>query len=380
VTIRRAIGCMTGTSIDGIDCALVEIEGRALEMNARFMTGHSAPLGEIGTRVRALASGQAMTAHAIAARARELALLHIQAIEALLRKAAGGPPSGASASGPPASLVCVHGQTVFHAPPLSWQLLNPAPIAHALNVPVVFDLRAADLAAGGQGAPITPIADFVLFRDAKESRLVVNLGGYCNVTYIPAGPGGPHHLDAVRGRDLCACNQVIDAVARAALGAPFDEDGAAAARGQPDEVATRELVELLIGQVLKQRSLGSGDELSEWVERHRTRCRPEDLARSACTGVAGGIFAGIMKYPGPVDLILICGGGARNKVLWKEIARAARPVPIRNTSNAGIPGEYREAACFAVLGALCEDRVPITLPQVTGVRAPAPISGCWIRP
>ena len=112
-----------------------------------------------------------------------------------------------------ADLVVAHGQTVFHAPPASWQLLNAAPIARAVRAPVVFDLRQADLAAGGQGAPITPLADWIMLRahgPAAAGRAIVNLGGFCNVTILPSGAGP----EGVRGMDVCPCNHLLDGVAR----------------------------------------------------------------------------------------------------------------------------------------------------------------------
>jgi anhydro-N-acetylmuramic acid kinase len=172
VGTRRVVGCMTGTSLDGIDLALVEVTGTGLGMSARFARGLSAPLGPAADSLRALAAQEPMTAGQVARLSLQFAAAHAQALTDLL----GGERS---------DLVCIHGQTVFHAPPASWQLLNPFPIARAASAPVVYDLRQADLAAGGQGAPITPIADFVLFRHAQESRAVVNLGGFCNVTLLP---------------------------------------------------------------------------------------------------------------------------------------------------------------------------------------------------
>src|SRR6185436_14618647 len=123
-----------------------------------------------------------------------------------------------AAAGCRLDLIAAHGQTVFHAPPLSWQMLNPWPLVRDLQTSVVFDLRGADLAHGGQGAPITPLADWVLFRSNSRTRAVVNLGGFCNLTLLP--PGRP---DMVRGFDVCACNQLLDHIARGILQRPFDE-------------------------------------------------------------------------------------------------------------------------------------------------------------
>src|SRR5262245_35495304 len=155
MTTRRVIGCMTGTSLDGLDVALVEIEGNGLGMKARVKAWNSHKLGPAGPSLRTLAAQEPLMAGDIAQAMHDFAALHA---EACLE----------GAEGAPVDLVCVHGQTVFHKPPLSWQVMQPAPIARAMKCPVVYDLRAADLAAGGQGAPITPIADWVLFRDEEQ--------------------------------------------------------------------------------------------------------------------------------------------------------------------------------------------------------------------
>jgi 1,6-anhydro-N-acetylmuramate kinase len=211
---RRAIGCMTGTSIDSLDVALVEITGTGLAMTAHFVRGHTVSLGELAPRLRALAEQEPMTAGEIATLSREFALLHVEAVRALMRDE----PS-------PADLICVHGQTVYHKPPVSWQLLTPSIIAHEVGVPVVHDLRAADLAKGGQGAPITPIADWVFFGHLPGPLGIVNLGGFCNVTLLPGADATiaeSQELNAIKGMDVCACNQLLDAIARKLLNREYD--------------------------------------------------------------------------------------------------------------------------------------------------------------
>lgn len=365
-TSRRLIaGCMTGTSIDSLDAALVQIEGAGLGMRARVLRGLSRPLGPLASRLRALADQHPMTAGEIASLSREFSLLHADAIREL-------------AASDPLDLACIHGQTIFHAPPVSWQLLTPAPIARALNAPVVFDLRAADLAAGGQGAPITPLADWILFDTEFQTRTVVNLGGFCNITLLPgvpafAGPGGPAFaVERISGRDVCACNQLLDAIARRRLNSPYDESGKTASAGTVRDGPFSAFRELLIEQSRTGRSLGTGDELGTCIDRF-AEIAATDLARSAAEAIASVICDHAM------GTLILAGGGARNAALAAAI-RALSHAPVTTTDTFGIPIEFREAACFAILGALCQDRVPITLPQVTGVAHPAPISGAWVYP
>lgn len=309
-----------------------------------------------------------MTAGDIAAIARDFALFHAAAIERLLRE------SGTARER--VAFICVHGQTVFHAPPLSWQLFEPAPLAHALQIPVVCNLRQADLAAGGQGAPITPLADAVLFAHAGGPLAIVNLGGFANYTALPA-PRDAVEPDAIRGGDICACNQLLDAVARAALRQPYDADGHAALAGNVHDEAFEDLEGILRVQALSRRSLGTGDEVGDWLSRYRIHVAPNDLARTACEAIASVIVERLPAREG-LHRIIVAGGGVRNTALVRAIASAS-PAHVTTTHDHGVPIEFREAACFAVLGALCQDRVAITLPSVTGVTRP-PIAGQWCHP
>lgn len=364
--MRTAIGLMTGTSIDGIDAAAVRIDGHGLRARAAVTHHEHASLGDLAITLRALASGERMTASEIAAASLALGQVHAELASRV-----------AAQSGPP-DFAAAHGQTVFHAPPRSWQLLNPAPIAAALRRPVVYDLRAADLAAGGQGAPITPMADFIFFRDEAHPRAVVNLGGFCNVTLLPPRQGRADEawLSAVRGADVCACNHVLDAAARRALGKPYDESGAAAMRGASSEPAVRELAQSLEAQSRAGRSLGSGDEALAWVERHADRLSGADLLASAAKAVGESIARALTPFA--PALVLVAGGGAHNRALLGHVARAVG-AHVSPTDEYGVPVGAREAASMAVLGALCADGVPITLPAVTGVADPAPLAGAWIH-
>jgi len=347
---------MTGTSVDALDIAVLRIRHFGLQMHATLLATSTVPLGKLAAPLRRLANQEAMTAGDIAKLQRAFALLHLEALQPLHERHK-------------IQFVSVHGQTVYHAPPDSWQLFQPAPLAHGLGLPVVYDLRAADLANGGQGAPLTPLADFLLLRHGTEDRAVANLGGFCNVTRLPGG----QDIDRIVGADVCACNQVLDAVARAVLDAPCDRDGQAAMAGTPDEQATQALVSVLRRQAKAGRSLGTGDEAGAWVERHRA-VGPADLAASACAAVATVIAAAAAG----TERLVLAGGGVRNRRLVAELtARSTCPVVL--SDDLGMPAAYREAMAWAVLGALCQDRHHIALPQVTNADRTA-IAGVWCLP
>lgn len=387
--VRHVVGCMSGTSMDGIDAALVEVRGEGLAMSARYVRGASGPLGEGAGVLRRLAQGDACTAREISHAARELGLAHVAVIRKVMAEGGGQEVKEVDTGGTPVprdrvAFVCVHGQTVFHAPPLSWQVMNAAVIAREIGVPVVHDLRAMDLggvgAAGGQGAPITPIADRVVFRGAAgEVVCVVNLGGFANATVWREG----EDVERTRGFDICACNQVLDAVARERLGTAYDADGASAARGRVDEDACDRIGALLERQWREGRSLGTGDEARGFVLHDTGRLDAVDACATVASAIARVVAMAVDEAAGSgagARRIMLAGGGARNAALREAIAahaceRDARTV-VATTAEKGVPIEMREAVCFAVLGALCRDGVAITLPSVTHGAAGV-ISGSW---
>lgn len=373
--VRTVVGCMTGTSIDSIDAAVVRVEGAGLDLSARLEAFVSDPLGGIAGRLRSYAEGGALAAGEAAELARDFGARHAEVIRA-------------AAGDRPIDLIAVHGQTVFHRPPLTVQLVDPWPIAEAFGCRVVSDLRAADCVRGGQGAPITPLVDWVLLRVPDRTRVVVNLGGFCNLTVVPGGLG----LGAVRGFDVCACNQVLDGVARVSLGAPFDRDGAAALAGRVDDAALADLRAILTRQAGEGRSLGTGDEAAAWVGRSAGRLGRAAGPTTAAAGVSGVIGDAVERASadvghGPVD-VLLAGGGARNAALVRgieaRIAGSSGPagITVRELDREldGVDAASREAVAMGVLGALADDGVEITLPGVTGRRTGGrPLqAGSWI--
>jgi 1,6-anhydro-N-acetylmuramate kinase len=386
---------MTGTSMDGLDAALVRLTGRGLNLRPRFLAGASRSLGSLAQPLRSIAAGCVPSTGLIPELAHQLALLHIRVIRGLLRRAAVAPSDLA--------LIAVHGQTLFHRPPLSWQLVNPMPIAQALGCPVVFDLRGADLACGGEGAPITPMADHLLFRPRsprnprnhpgnrpRKTRVVVNFGGFINYTVLPSAPipsasralQGRMAFPAITGGDLCACNQLLDAIARQCFHAPFDRGGRRAWAGRVDDQACAALMRQLQRQARSRRSLGTGDETLTWLAAHQRTLTPNDLARTACAAIARTLVDTLVTAgAGNACELIAAGGGARNRALMAEI-RAHLPAAsvLTVSDDLGVPLQFREAIAMAVLGALAQDRVPITLPQITGLRRPAPLAGAWVLP
>lgn len=340
---RFIIGCMTGTSLDGLDVAAVAVRGHGLTITADLLGAGNLPLGDLANTLRHFASGGAAEPIEYLRAARALGVLHADAVEQLRDRL------GLSAI----DLIVAHGQTIWHAPDehLSWQLFDPWPLAQRLHATICCDLRQACLIAGGQGAPLTPIADWVLYR--RHARRVVNLGGICNVSeWDDAGN--------FRGRDVGPCNILIDGVVQRLFDQPYDEGGALAAQGNAHPFA-RDYVDA--HPALREgRSLGREDFDDAWVDGFLAaapeKLSPHDVLRSAVDAVAA-------RIAGPSAIV--AGGATRNATLLDAIG------DLTLSDAVGIPSEAREAMGFAILGALAQDGVPLT-PTQAPLRA-----GAWIH-
>jgi len=361
---RLIVGVMTGTSIDAMDVAVVGTTGRGLDLRVESVRHAAHDLGPLRNELRRAADQAPMTAADFATLAWRFGELHADAVARTLE------------DGETPDLVAAHGQTIAHAPPTSWQLINAAPIARRLGCRVVTDLRQADLAAGGQGAPITPVADWILFADEDRRRAIVNLGGFCNTSILPrrdeADPIG-----RIAGFDVCACNHLLDAVARIALGADCDMDGRAARTGAADVDRAGRLADTLAAQANAGRSLGTGDELTAWVIEHAKTLTPPDLAATAVRAIAAALARRLEREP--VDQVVLAGGGVMNVALRTAID-AAIAADVIASDALGVDVSAREAVAMAILGALSADGVAIGLPAVTGATPPATVAGLWTSP
>ena len=362
---RTVVGCMSGTSADGIDAAAVRISGHGLDARHETIAFASVPYGSLAEPVRALQRGAAMSAADIASLSRELALLHADLILGMAPRA--GRPD----------LVVMHGQTIHHAPPVSWQLASPAVVAAALDCDVMSDLRAADLAEGGQGAPITPLADWLLMRDRSDSprtRAIINLGGFCNATMLPACAPP----ESIKGFDVCLCNQLLDHACVSRTGHPFDDGGARALRGSADAAISSRVAQHLASQHGVGRSLGSAHECIGLAEL-AAGLGPEDALATIADAIAHAIAQVVGGYAA-ADWFA-AGGGARNAALMRALAQraAARGATLDTTDALGVATQAREAIAMAALGAAARDGACITLEAVTGRRARRVLDGAFTR-
>ncbi len=270
--------------------------------------------------------------------------------------------------------VASHGQTIWHEPLHStWQWGESAVIAERTGIDVVSDFRVRDVAAGGQGAPLVPIADALLFFSKNDWRALQNLGGIGNVTVVP--PGGA--VESVRAFDTGPGVAVIDGVTR--LLRPdlqYDVDGKLAGAGTADEEIVDELLSDSYFAAEPPKSTGrelfSSSYISALVDRCRAkRTSDEDIVATAVQFTARSVADSYRRFlPEPVTEVLLSGGGAKNPVLYSAIERSLAPMKVRRFDDVYFDGEAKEAVAFALLGYLFMQRRTANVPTATGARGP----------
>ena len=243
------------------------------------------------------------------------------------------------------------------------QIGCPATIATALGVPVVSDFRSADLALGGQAAPLAPYIDEALFAHPAETRVLLNLGGIANLTVLP--PGGP----PTAAFDTGPANMVIDALALRLTGRGYDLDGALAAAGTPDEAVLEDVLTAPFFVQPPPKSTGRedfGTPFVDWLV-GRGPSDPADLVATATAFTARSVADAVARFVDPTpDRVIASGGGVHNPTLMRMLAGALAPVPLETTAAYGLDPDAKEAVLFALLAHEWANGVRTGLPAVTG--------------
>ncbi len=365
-------GIMSGTSLDGVDAALIEISSNGIQT----LAFHSRPYPpEIRAALLAVSNCDTHT--------RDIARLHFllpelyaAAFQQLCKKAKVD-PAGVAVLG-------CHGQTIYHegdpAPVLghriasTFQIGDGSVLAARTGVPVVSDFRPADIAAGGKGAPLVPYVDYLLFHGENESRVALNIGGIANITWIPAG-APPEKVVAF---DTGPGNMVVDQLIAHYSGGErtYDESGAMAAEGMvhPEIVA-----ELLTDQFFRQKppkTAGREQYGREFVAALLSRnLSPADTVATATYFTAAAIAEGITRFAGgeddPPAQVIVSGGGVHNKTLLRFLRAELPESEVLRSEVVGIDADAKEAIAFAVLAHETLNGRPANLPAATGAKHPA---------
>jgi anhydro-N-acetylmuramic acid kinase len=357
--IFRALGAMTGTSMDAIDLALVETDGRkTLSFGPRasypFSDADRALLREAVAAARTLnrrdeRPGPLAQAEVLVTRR------HLEAVERFLADHRLSPAS--------IDLIGFHGQTVLHRPEkgLTVQLGDGAALARQAGIDVVYDLRAADIEKGGQGAPLVPVFHCALAESSgvDAPMLFVNIGGVANVTFC--APGEPP-----LACDVGPGNALLDDLLLARTGQAMDEGGAAARAGRVDEAA---LAALLANPWFTKKPPKSLDR-NAFDASAVAGLSLEDAAATLVAFTTEGILSALSLIPRQPEMMVLCGGGARNPALVEDICARAS-CPVKRAEDFGWDSQAIEAQAFAYLAVRSAKGLPLTFPGATGVREPA---------
>ncbi|WP_263352068.1 anhydro-N-acetylmuramic acid kinase [Acidicapsa acidisoli] len=373
-------GIMSGTSADGIDIALVDIRGTGNALPKLRLLAHEGFPYPAALRRSVLAAMNAQsTSTAELARLNwRLGLAYSEAVRATLER---NPMKLA--------LIGCHGQTLYHQPvaqayagarfTCTWQAGEASILAGELGVPVVSNFRPADMAAGGQGAPLVPLLDFVLFRHAKRGRVLQNIGGIANLTAIPPGASE----DETQAYDSGPGNMLIDALMMELYRKPMDAGGAVAATGAVLQAVLQKALRHPFLRKDPPKTAGReqfGREYAAWflAECHKISKRKQDAVATATAFTSASIVEAYLRFAAasmgtaPVDYI-VSGGGARNATLMNQLVALLKPHNCRITTidAFGMPAEAKEAAAFALLAWQTWHRRPGNVPSATGANRPA---------
>jgi anhydro-N-acetylmuramic acid kinase len=351
-----AIGLMSGTSLDGVDAALVDFSGPHPAVRAT----HFAPFPQsLREEMLSLQSCGTNEIERGAMAANELARAYAAGVAAVLHSS--GTPAGDVLA------IGAHGQTVRHRPELGFtvQLNNPALLAELTGITVVADFRSRDVAAGGQGAPLAPAFHRAFFSSLGKCRAVVNVGGIANVTLL--GADGD-----VGGFDTGPGNVLMDLWCQRNNGQPFDDSGAWARTGKVDSVLLG--VMLADAYFARPAPKSTGRDLfnAQWLAEQLAQLKPveslppQDVQATLLELTARSIVDCVTDKA--IDAMFICGGGARNDYLMERLHTLLGGKPVQPTSTIGVPPDWVEAVAFAWFAMQTLEGTPSNLPTVTGAR------------
>jgi anhydro-N-acetylmuramic acid kinase len=380
-------GVMSGTSADGINVALVRVQGRGFRSRLELLAHYEFPYPtEVRRAVLHAMNAESASVANLSRLNFLLGELYAKSVQAAQRRAK-----------LECELVGCHGQTIYHqsAPAnflgrsvaCTWQTGEGAVIASTLGVPVVSDFRPADMAAGGTAAPLVPFLDYVAFRHRRFGRIVQNIGGIGNLTAIPprATPDDVFAFDSGPG------NMVIDSVAERLFDRPYDRHGRLAAKGEPIESVVRQLLRRSFFKQPPPKTAGREQFGEAFVGELLRLCRradPHDVVATATALTARSIGLALRNFVLPADAVnvpagsrspsryrefVVSGGGTRNRTLMRMIREELAPLKMRVliTDDFGLPATAKEAVAFALLAYQTWRRLPSNLPSATGAKQSA---------
>lgn len=377
--MTHVIGLISGTSVDGIDAASVEITGTDVDLKVKLIAGATYPYPtELREQILKVCAGAALSMAELAQLDDAIAFQFATSAQAIQR------------DGIKATLIGSHGQTVYHQPPkglalgYSLQLGRGEVIAQLTKIKTVSNFRVADIAAGGQGAPLVSRVDAYLLSSPTHHRCVQNIGGIGNVTYLPARQG--NWLESVCGWDTGPGNALLDlAVEHFTNGSQtYDKDGNWARRGVVCQTLLEQWLSLDFFQVPPPKSTGRElfgvDYLKACLAQSEAyNLTPADLLATLTELTVVSIVESYRRFlPKMPDEVLLCGGGSRNLYLKQRLQALLESIQVLTTDEAGVNADFKEAIAFAVLAHWREQNLAGNLPQVTGAKSALPLGNIYL--
>jgi anhydro-N-acetylmuramic acid kinase len=369
---------MSGTSADGVDVAIVHINGRGLEMSAELILHLHRPYDAALKQAIFALRGEGKVSLAELARiGREISLAYAACVNDAL-VAANLKPENIAA-------IAAHGQTLYHAPPDTIQWLDPALIAAQTGCTVVSDFRRADCAAGGQGAPLVPFADYILFRHPTKNRVLLNIGGIANLTYIPAG-GSIEQLIAF---DTGPGNCISDHLCRMhdPEGPGYDPDGRVAATGQPHFLTAFSAAQSTYVLSKPPKSTDGPAMIAQYKMAASAKLGFADELATACLLSALSIQLSLDRYlkdwrEWDQGELIVSGGGTQNRCLmnWLKDRLIKKDTKLKLIVSDAQAAQAKEAIAFALLGAATLDNFPSNIPACTGASRAVVLGSITPRP
>ncbi len=379
--MTRVIGLMSGTSVDGIDAALVDIFGTDLDIKIELVAGVTYPYPiEIRERILEVCAGKPISMMELAELDDAIANCFAQAAIAI------------QTGHQKATLIGSHGQTVYHRPltgfssgklAYSLQIGRGTLINHLTGITTINNFRAADIAVGGQGAPLVPRIDAALLSHDSEARCIQNIGGIGNVTYIPVRGGD--WLSKIRGWDTGPGNSLLDLAVEHLTdkAKTYDEDGNWAASGTPNLTLVEQWLDLEYFHLPPPKSTGRElfgvDYLHQCIkDAESLQLTPADFLATLTELTAASIVSSYRNFlPQMPHRVLLCGGGSRNLYLKHRLQQLLGTIPVSITNEVGLNADFKEAIAFAVLAYWKHTDTPGNLPAATGASREVLLGNVW---
>ena len=366
---RKVMGLMSGTSADGLDACLVQIERRGSKFKIKELGFKTYPFGDdLKKRILQISDPDFQNLDEVLRMNMVLGEYFARAALSLLRELGYKPDQ--------IDLIGSHGQTIRHLPrevvrfkkriKATFQIGEPSVIARRTGVATVGDFRTSDLASGGEGAPLAPLGHFFLFNSKINSQLVLNLGGIANFTVLPKNC----ELKDVWGFDIGPCNVLLDNLTRTIFKKKFDRDGKIASRGKVDVSLLKRLKGHRYFRLSPPKSTGREDFGERFIKMIlKSKISPEDKMATSSELIVWSIwdaYSRFVRTHHKTDRLIVCGGGAHNKYLLEKISEQLSPVEVMTSDKLGYNPDAVESLIFALLANQTIDELPGGLKKVTG--------------